>query len=88
MTGFTGTSGHQNRLMSPSFYACLVHGNHEAETFVKFDTSEGQEASPVCRAAVPLLIASLDGATGIRTVYKTPVDAYQGVIYGMAFLES
>lgn len=88
MTAFSGTSGHQNRLMSPSFYACLVHGNHEAETFVKFDTMEGQEASPVCRAAVSLLISSLEGEHGIRTVYKTPVDAYQGVIYGFAFMES
>ncbi len=88
MTDFTGTSGHENRLMSPSFYACLVHGDHEAETFVKFDTSEGQEASPVCRAAVSLLISSLNDAHGIRTVYETTVDAYQGVIYGFAFLES
>lgn len=85
--GDSGTSGnlwHTNSPVSPSIYACYAHGEHEAECFVAFDTSEGREAIPVCYGVVEAVVAELSEAAGIKYVSPNPLDSFTGQISGSA----
>lgn len=81
----SGTSGnlwHTNSPVSPNIYACYVHGGHEADCFIRIDTSEGEEGIPVCDAAVHALLESLVNSPGIKSFSSQPLKEFTGQILG------